>query len=546
MAKILDPDFLTVGGNLFVNTGSKTFELVESGSLIFKDGVTAQAVYSKFIELWTSSSYNRYPFPAYVIGDPRAGQFVWGFDGASYNGWKPANNTTRQAIRDAGWSEYDASGTLNRDYVGIVSLGDVSAGAQIYYQRQTAGSAFDFTFTDEVNEGIQVFGDASNGNFNTKTYFKIFTREYAKTYSSADLTLIGETATGPFKLGLPLTNADDLKIVATDAVVTSSSPYNAINVKYFTGSFKIDVDTVGTARSFGIVVDVGTHSGIDGVTTGGGTTLTTAQGIISASLWTTGSIIIHDGPNKGTYSISGTPTSNVVTITGGTFASATGSQSFTLQRSVPVVATKSQIYTKIQYLLRLNSNINSVTGSVTGKTADQTLTFSGDQLEAGRYIPVNPNAGGTGVYVYGFSQDDATTIDFYDNGGTKRNYPFNSTGQFTFNTFLTTGSNGYYRMYFDILPGTGDDWGESGSITVNDKDGVPIQGTINASTIAWSFAYDSNTQGGRVSGSNAAVKVVAGNPGFGKPVVTNYTITRTVGQNIALTAEQDRAYSNPV
>jgi hypothetical protein len=99
-------------------------------------------------------------------------------------------------------------------------------------------------------------------------------------------------------------------------------------------------------------------------------------------------------------------------------------------------------------------------------------------------------------------------------------------------------------MYFDTLPSASDDWGESGSVTVNDKDGAPIQGIINASTIAWSFAYDGNTQGGRTAATNAAVKVVAGNPGFGKPVVTNYTITRTVGQNIALTAEQDRAYRN--
>lgn len=545
MAKILDPDSLVVGGNLLVNTGSKTFQLVQSGALVYKDGATAQSIYSKFIELWTSSSYNRYPFPAYVIGDPRAGQFVWGFDGASYNGWKPADDTTRQAIRDAGWEEYNSSGSLNRQYVGIVSLGNVSANAQIYYQRSSSGTPFDFTFTDEVNEGIQVFGDATNGNFDTRTFFKIFTREQAKTYSSADLNLIGETATGPYKLGLPLTNTDDLKIVASDAVVTSSSPYTEVNIKYFTGSFKIDVDTVGIPRSFGIVVDVGTHSGIDGSTTAAGTTLTTAQGITSASLWTTGSLLIHDGPNKGTYTISGTPTSNVVTITGGTFASTTGSQSFSLQRSVPVVASKSQIYTKIQYLLRLNSNVNWVTGSVVGKTADQTLTFAGDQLEAGRNIPTNTNGGGSGVYVYGFNIDDATTIDFYDNGATKRNFPFNATGLLSFNSFLTTGSSGYYRMYFDTLPGVGDDWGESGSLTVNDKDGVPIQGVINASTIAWTFAYDSNTQGGRTAGTNAAVRVVAGNPGFGKPVVVSYTITRTTGQNIALTAEQDRAYSNP-
>src|SRR5574343_148875 len=135
--KIVDPDLLVVGTELSIDTSAKTFTLNVAGNLVAKDGVTIQALYSKFVELWTSATYNKYPFPMYTI-DAKSGQFQFGFDGSSYNGWKPATDATRQMLRDGGWSEYSAAGVLNRQYVGIVSLGDVNAGAQLYYQRETA------------------------------------------------------------------------------------------------------------------------------------------------------------------------------------------------------------------------------------------------------------------------------------------------------------------------------------------------------------------------------------------------------------------------
>lgn len=544
MAKITDPDNLNVGGELLLDTTAKTFELSAGGNLVAKDGVSAQALYSKFVDLWTTAAYNKYPFPGYVIGDPRAGMFVWGFDGASYSGWKPLNDATRQRIRDAGWAEYSSGSVLNRQYVGAVSLGDVSTAAQLYYQRTSTAAPTNFTFDDEVNEAIQVYGDASNGNFDERTYFKMFCREYAKSYASANLSLIGETGTGPYKIGMPVTNADDLKIVDTDGtVVAGSAGVYDIKIRYFSGAYSRDVDLVGTQRNFGIVVDVGTYSGIDGSMTASGAALSAAAGGIPTNgTYDGGTLTVHEGTNKGTYTI-GTVTDPAIIPITTTFSATESNSSFTAQRAIPIVAEKTNIYTWMQYKLRQNSDIDSTAGTVTGKTADVVLTFAGDQLEAGKLIPTNPNGGGTGVYIEGFKPDDATTIDFYDNGGVKRNFPFNSTGVFTSNSFLV-GGTGYYRMYFTDLPGNLD-YGYVDAVTVNDKDGSPITGTISSSSIAWSFAYDTNTQGGRTAATNAAVTVVAGRPGYAKPVVATHTITRTTGQNIALTAEQDRGYSNP-
>lgn len=448
MAKITDPDDIDVGVELTLDTALKTFTLNVAGTLVAKDGVTIQALYSKFVDLWTTSAYNKFQFPMYTI-DAKSGQYVFGFDGGTYSGWKPANDATRQMLRDGGWSEYSNAGVLNRQYVGIVSLGDVSAGAQLYYQKASGGTASNFTFTDECNEGIQVFGDASNGNFDNRVYFKGYVREYAKKYDDSVLGDTGQSATGAYTVNMLLSNEDDLKIQDTDGNVSTIAPYTGIDVTYFaTDQFR----TIGgVSRTFRVIID------------GNG-------------------------------------------------------------------ASAEDIYTKIQYLLRQNSDIDAGAGTVTGKTADALLNFVGDTLITT-----------TGVYIDNYDPNDINRLVFTDFGGVQRTEPFTATGNLNFNSVLTLGGTGYYRMYFTDLAGSAD-YGLTGAITVQDATPADISGTITSASIPFTFAYDSNVQGGRTAGTDAIVTVVAGNAGSAKPVVTQYTITRATGQNITLTAEQDRAY----
>jgi hypothetical protein len=414
--------------------------------LIYKDGVTLQAVYSKFIKLWETSAKNRYPFPMYVI-DAKSGQFQFGTDGGSYNGWKPADDATRQALRDGGWSEYDSSGNLNRQHVGIVSLGDVNTGAQLYYQKVQGGPPTNFTFTDEVNEGIQVFGDTNNGNFDSRVYFKAFAREYAKKYKSSTLADTGQSGTGAYTVNVLLSNEDDLKIQAPDSSMTSA-PYDNVTVTYYTTDQN---KAIGSGSyPFRVVID------------GNGATL-------------------------------------------------------------------EQIYTKAQYLLRQTTDIDSGTGTVIGKTANELCYFVGDTLVTT-----------TGVFITNIQANDINRIQFTDYNGVIRTYPYSSAGTITFNTPLTTGGAGYYIMYFlDTVTG---DYGTSTAITVNDKDGLPIQGTITGSSIAFTFDYDGNTQGGRTAGTDAQIVIVAGNKGHAKPVVVQGTINRAKGISFGAVAEADRAY----
>ena len=251
MAKITTRAGLNVGTELTVDETAKTITLNVAGNLVAKDGVTLQALYSKLVELWATASYQDSPFPMYAI-DALSGQFQFGTDGATFSGWKPANDATRQMLRDGGWSEYSSAGVLNRQYVGIVGLGAVSAGAQLYYQRASGGAAANFTFTDQANEGIQVYGDASNGNFDNRTYFKGFVREYGKKYKDSVLAETGKTATGAYIVNLLLSNEDDLKITANDAAM-SGAPYSGVTVTYYATDQNRNIG--GSNYPFRVIID---------------------------------------------------------------------------------------------------------------------------------------------------------------------------------------------------------------------------------------------------------------------------------------------------
>jgi hypothetical protein len=545
MSKITSKSQLVVGTELTVNTATKKITLNVAGNLVAKDGVSWQALYSKFVDLWTTSTYNDFPFPFYAL-DVLSGQYLVGTDGATYNGWTFNDDASRGYLRDGGWSEYTAGGVLARQYVGIISLGSVSAGSQLYYQTTSTGAKTNFLYTDAVNQGVQVYGDiaadASTTTFDTRTYFKGYVREYQKKYKDSVLSDTGKTSTGANIVNLLLSNETDLDITVNDAGITAA-PYSDINVKYFATAFNKDIDLAGTNRAFGIVIDVGTYSGVDGAGANAATTMTTAAGGITIANYYGGKLTIHSGPAKGIYTIAGSGGSaTAVPLTSGLLGVASGA-SFTLQRAAPVAATLQQIYTKIQYQLRQNSNINGLTSgtSVTGQTASMLLNFVGSALKAGFYAPTNPAGGGTGVTIMGYASSDVNSFTSYDNTAATRDYPYSSAGTLNCNSNLTSGSTGYYRMYFTTNPAG--NYGLATAVTVNDASGSPITGTITGGTINFTFDYTGNVQGGRAGNADANVTVVAGNPGKAKPVVATGTISASKSISISLVAETDRSYA---
>jgi len=459
MAKLISKASLNVGTELSIDETLKTFTLNVAGNLIAKDGVTLQALYSKFVDLWATVTYQDSPFPMYAI-DALSGQFQFGTDGASFSGWKPSNDATRQMLRDGGWSEFTSSGVLARQYVGIVGLGSVSLGSQLYYQKVSGAAATNFTFTDQCNEGIQIYGDiaadATTTTFDSRVYFKAYVRESNKKFKDSVLADTGKTATGANIVNMLLSNEDDLKTYSAGSPILDAAmagaPYSGITVAYYT----LDQQRLiaGTNRNFKIIVD------------GNGATL-------------------------------------------------------------------EQIYTKIQYLLRQDADINvgGTAGIKTGKIQSSLLNFVGDTLVTS-----------TSVFIDNIQAADSNRIEFYDDLGVLRVNPYVAAGSISFNAVLV-GAGSSYRLMYTTGPGAGDDYAESGALTVLKADGVTeIAGTISAASIDFDFDYDNSTAGG-TAGTNKAVTLIGIRPGFGKFAVATGVLTRSKAISLSLVAEQDRVYA---
>lgn len=195
-------------------------------------------------------------------------------------------------------------------------------------------------------------------------------------------------------------------------------------------------------------------------------------------------------------------------------------------------ATTQEIYEKIQYALRQNSDIDAGAGSVIGKTASALLSFVGQTL-----------VGATGVRIVNLNANYYNSVEFYDQNGVKRTFPFVAAGTLTFNSNLQADTTSKYWLFFKTLTGSSNDFGESGATIVNDADGNPITGDIDsAASISFSFAYDSNVQGGRTAGTNAEVIAVALGTDTAQYTTAEATITRATGINIGLQSALERNY----
>lgn len=248
MPLITDPDTLTYelaaspSGTAMVtiDTANRDITLTEVGALD-RDGVTGQCLYSLLKEVWKDEAAAiPFPFPMEAI-TPEQFEFI--------SDWVPANDATRKLIRSAGWAERTTAGATKRQYAGIVSLGSLGSTDQPYYLNGS-GTPVDFTYDGPINEAIQIFGDASNGNFDYRTTLTLFAREQGKTYARATLADIGVTAGMTYQVyRFPLANGADTKVTANDVTVDA---YGVTITWYGTPQVR---DIGGTNRNFRVIID---------------------------------------------------------------------------------------------------------------------------------------------------------------------------------------------------------------------------------------------------------------------------------------------------
>jgi hypothetical protein len=190
-----------------------------------------------------------------------------------------------------------------------------------------------------------------------------------------------------------------------------------------------------------------------------------------------------------------------------------------------------EIYTKIQYLLRQDTNINSEADIRIGKVSDHLFRFIGDRLYTSR-----------GVYIDNFDQTDINNYTFTDVSGEEKTFPYVATGTIAFNSNLVNDIDAVYRMYFTSTPAG--DYGTDNAVLVKNITNDDISGSINGdSTVSFSFDYDSNAQGGRTAGTDANITLVAIGLNTGQFVSATGTIRRDTNQNFSLVAARDRVFT---
>ncbi len=516
MAKIIDPDDLTrsttsgqlgIDGNIWIDVDTQKINLDAFGALnnatYAEGGVSLITLYSYLKEEWkTDPDLIKYPFPMVPI-HPEQFEFV--------EGWTMDDSTAITYLRDGGFAVKNAGGDSTEEYICVISLGNVNGG-QIYYTQESGNAATsDFTLTEAVNECVKVYGDASNGDFDYRNYFTIYSREYQKTYGQSSHTDIGVSTFTYQAYRFPLSNSADLNINTVDGTVGTTLPYTDIDITYLPGtgfeaattkSYTLDEVGQDDADRWFICTGPGTldAAGVADYTNNGGS----------------GTFVAYSGERE--------------IGTGNYYA-----YNVIIDADVSDDAgypTLEQIYEKIQYDLRQAGDIDAGSGTVNGKTTTALLGFVGSTL-------VSEN----GVFIDDFSATDTNDLEFYDANGTKRTFPYVAAGALNFNSNLVDDSGAIYRMFFTDV--SGNDFGDSDAILVDDNSGTPISGDISGSQVTFDFDYDGNTQGGRTAGTDADITVVAIGLDKAQYVVATGTIERSNANNISLVAALERNYTNP-
>ena len=267
MALIIDPDDLTfevvattATGTTMISliTDTLEFELTIIGALS-EDGVTGQAIYSKFKEIWrTNIEAIKFLFPMEGI-TPEQFEFI--------NDWRPDSDATRKLLRTCGFAERDA-GVIVQEWMGFISLGNIDAasktsGDKAYYAFAGDVARTVFTYAGAVDEPVQIYGDVTNGNLDVRaSVLTAYVREQGKTYGQITTTDIGVPTLTYIAYRFPLSEGTDLKIDETDGNISTLTPYTNMGIEYFaapqaSGSF-LTSDLSGGPYNFHVVINPAT------------------------------------------------------------------------------------------------------------------------------------------------------------------------------------------------------------------------------------------------------------------------------------------------
>lgn len=171
---------LTINTNTFANTTTKKFGLTTA--------TTGQNWYSYFIEQWialgdTGEAYANKQFPLIANG-PNSFTCLdgWEFDLITYP--NSITNVSRDGLR-----YLNSSSVMTASWAALLSAG-VPSGLTVRYQQTDGGTQASANATGNIDQLIQIYGDASHGNFDRRGY--LVAKVQSDGYDQAEVDVVGQ------------------------------------------------------------------------------------------------------------------------------------------------------------------------------------------------------------------------------------------------------------------------------------------------------------------------------------------------------------------
>ncbi len=281
----LDGSGIGVSADLWLDTANVEIQLATGNNLSQPTGISLQNLYSFIIESrYANDELMPYHDPVVAIS-ATAGEFEL------RRGWHLKDNTTRDLIRDGGLAQYSAANALEIEWLNITGLGNLATAATPYYWQSDVTNP---TIVEAINSGlpnqlVQVFGDASNGNFDLRTFLKLSIRAQGENTVTYDLAAEQDLSSlNPQRYFIPLTTTANPNITIADTAIDANSdgaadiaPFDGMSVTYLdgTGFTAWANSTVYAANA--VVSDGGRWY----ITTAGGTSSGTGVGDDTGVTW---------------------------------------------------------------------------------------------------------------------------------------------------------------------------------------------------------------------------------------------------------------------
>ena len=411
MAIINDPYQLTTDLEITITPLTETITLNNGTGVLDDFGITGQAMYSFFKEEWkddvtTPNNLMKYAFPMLAITNE---QFEFGNNGSKFSNWRLASEANRKLMRKAGFREYDDAGQVGREYVCVNTLGTIDStsktvGDTAYYFFANDTAATDFTYAGAVDEVVQIFGNTA------------------------------VDATSPL-------NGDKRSEVLTISIRTFGKTYGrstTTEIDVSTLTYKVERFPVAEATD-NVIQDLAVEEGVSVATL-----LSNIQGGVTAP---------YDDMTIGWFAAVQNKTGFLQLPGDADFGVVIDGDVSVVQEDGGGVATAEQIYAFVQAQLLATTDINDGAGSTAtsyiGLLQNELLNLASTGNTLSTNQTVNPETGGSGVYVDSFADNDRNRVTFTDNAGAVFSFPFVATGSFTFNTNLQNDSTARYWLYYE-------------------------------------------------------------------------------------------------